>query len=155
MRLSFPWAHAPTLVGAKSERNAAAAVLLNPLWPLPQVFVLASVQVYMTQTGTLALATLPFLGRGSVLIDLGMPTGARPTFYAAEYVYATFDHVQVCGCTHPSSLRHALSQHGATAACAFAFLLTRQEHETAEPVRWSGQAGRQDIYAEMSHTAAC
>ena len=104
MRLSFPWAHAPTLVGAKSERNAAAAVLLNPLWPLPQVFVLASVQVYMTQTGTLALATLPFLGRGSVLIDLGMPTGARPTFYAAEYVYATFDHVQVCSCLHSSVL---------------------------------------------------
>ena len=129
----FPLEHAPTL----------AAVPLNPPQPLPQVFVLASVQVYMTQTGTLALATLPFLSRGSVLIDLGMPTGARPTFYAAEYVYATFDHVQVCGCTHPSSLRHALSQHGATAACAFAFLLTRQEHETAEPVRWSGQAGRQ------------
>ncbi len=104
MRLSFPWAHAPTLVGAKSDRNAAPAVPWNPPWPLAQVFVLASVQVYMTQTGTLALATLPFLGRGSVLIDLGMPTGARPTFYAAEYVYATFDHVQVCGCTSASVL---------------------------------------------------
>ena len=149
MRLSFPWAHAPTL----------AAVPLNPPRPLPQVFVLASVQVYMTQTGTLALATLPFLSRGSVLIDLGMPTGARPTFYAAEYVYATFDHVQVCGCTHPSSLRHALSQHGATAACAFAFLLTRQEHETAEPVRWSGhrQAGhlcRDEPYSCVLTTVA-
>jgi hypothetical protein len=137
-------ADAPFLsVGARADTgrseigsNAAPAVPWNPPWPLAQVFVLASVQVYMTQTGTLALATLPFLGRGSVLIDLGMPTGARPTFYAAEYVYATFDHLQVCGCTHPS-------QHGATAACAFAFLLTRQEHETAEPVRWSGQAGRQ------------
>ena len=110
----------------------------------------------MTQTGTLALATLPFLGRGSVLIDLGMPTGARPTFYAAEYVYATFDHVQVYSCNHPSSLRHALFQHGATAACAFAFLLLDRSRRQPSPSDGRGrQADRQDIYAEMGHTAAC
>ena len=43
----------------------------------------------------MALASFPFMGRGSVLVDIGMPAGDRPPYYAAEYVYAMFDHVQV------------------------------------------------------------
>ena len=46
--------------------------------------------LYVAQSGTLALASLPFLGRGSVLVDIGWPAGDRPPYYAAEYVYASF-----------------------------------------------------------------
>ena len=96
----------------------------------------------MTQTGTLALATLPFLGRGSVLIDLGMPTGARPTFYAAEYVYATFDHVQVCSCTHPSSPAAASPSTARTTARAYAISLNSTGTHDSRARRMVG-AGRQ------------
>ena len=34
---------------------------------------LARAALYVAQSGTLALASLPFLGRGSVLVDIGWP----------------------------------------------------------------------------------